>query len=84
MKRVTEANQPVVVVEVVVEPVEVENPLLVVVVPVEVRDVEVVVARVAPNYTKYHPDHRPLNTLRVEFYLGSKIRQYFVPSSFIF
>ena len=71
MKGVAEAHQPIVVVEVVVEPVEVQVPL--VVVPDEVRDVEVAV-RIAPNIcTKYRQRHHPSNTLGVEFYLGSKI-----------
>ena len=33
---------------------------------------------------KYHPNHHPLITLGVEFYLVSKILQYFTPSIFIF
>lgn len=57
IKRMAEAHQPVVVVEVVVEPVEVEHPLLVVVVPNEVRNIEVAV-RVAPKL--YKIPSRPL------------------------
>ena len=63
MKRISGASQPIVVVPVVVDPVEVQDALTVV--AVEVRDVEVTVG-VASKYAKYLPEHHPLNTLRVE------------------
>lgn len=56
----------VVVVPVVVEPVEVQHPG--VAVPVEVHDVQVAVG-VPQDYVIRHQFHRPLNTLRVVFYL---------------
>lgn len=62
MKRVA-ASENVVVVEVVVDPVEVQNPA--VTVPVEVRDVEVAVG-VTQKYAMYFHYHHPSNTLRVE------------------
>ena len=59
-------NEPIVVVEVVVEIVEVERPLLAV--PVEVSHATITVV-IEQNYAKYHPVHHPLNTLGVVFYL---------------
>lgn len=58
------AREAIVVVPVVVEPVEVQDPVAVV--EVEVRDVEVAV-RIALKYATCLPAHRPLNTLRAEY-----------------
>lgn len=60
------ARQDVVVVEVVVDPVEVEHPRTAV--PVEVGDVEVAVG-VAQEYAICLLYHHPSNTLRVESHL---------------
>ena len=49
-------NEPIVVVEVVVEIVEVERPLLAV--PVEVSHATITVV-IEQNYAKYHPVHHP-------------------------
>lgn len=59
------AENPVVAVEVVVEPVPVRDPA--VVVPVDVVDVLGVVR--VPLYANCHLYHYPLNTLRAVFYL---------------
>jgi len=58
-------DQTVVLVPVVVEPVEVQHPG--VVVPVEIRDVQVAVG-IPQKYVTHYPFHHPFNTLRVEFY----------------
>ena len=58
-------NEPIVVVEVVVEIVEVESPLLAV--PVEVSHATITVV-IEQNYAKYPPVHPPLSALGVVFY----------------
>ncbi len=63
MKRLA-AQKAVVVVEVVVNPVEVQIPA--VAIPVETRDMQVAVG-IAQNYAMCLPSHHPLNTLRVEY-----------------
>ena len=62
MKRLA-ARETIVVVPVVVEPVEVQLPLIAV--GVEVGEVEVAV-RIALKYATHLPKHHPLNTLWVE------------------
>jgi len=62
MKRLA-TREPIVVVPVVRDPVEVHDPA--VVVPVEVRDAEVAV-RVPQNYAACRPCHHPLSSLGVE------------------
>jgi hypothetical protein len=62
MKRLA-AREAVVVVPVVIEPIEVQDPAAAV--EVEVRNVEVAV-RIALKYTVCHPKHRPSNFLGVE------------------
>ncbi len=59
-------DEAVVGVPVVAEPVEVQDPG--VAVPVQVRDVQVAVG-IPQKYVIHHQFHRPLNTLRVVFYL---------------
>jgi len=68
MKRIARPDETIVAVPVIVEPVEVQVPLILV--PVEIRDIAVTV-RVLPDYTKHHPHHCPLNTLRAVSYSGS-------------
>ena len=62
MKRAA-TGEPIVVVPVVVEPVEVKRPAAAV--PVEVGHVQVAVG-IAQKYALRLPEHHPLNTLRVE------------------
>ena len=81
MKRVAGTHETAVVVEVIVEPVEVQVPALAV--PVQVGHVPVAVA-VTPLCTEYYPRHHPLNILRIVSNSGSKIPPYTAPSIFIF
>ena len=55
-------REPIVVVPVVLDPVEVQVPAIAI--PVEVGDVEVAVG-IAHKYAIHHPKHRLLNTLEV-------------------
>lgn len=63
MKRLA-ADETVVVVEVVVDPVEVQVPA--VAVPVQISYMQVAVG-IAQNYAMCLPNHHPLNALRVEY-----------------
>ena len=67
MKILAGTQQPFIGVEVVVEPIKVQVPMIVV--PVEIRKVEVAIG-IMPLYTKYHLYHCPLITLGAVFYLG--------------
>ncbi len=76
-----EAQSRVIVVPVVVEPVPVQDNLTTVL--DEVRDVEVTIA-VLHECIRCRLYHRPSNTLRVESYSASQMREYLIPSIFIF
>jgi len=69
IKRISDEREAVLAKPPVIEVVQVE--LAVASVAPEIEDIQVAV-RVAPR-TLYRPYHRPLNTLRVESYSGSRI-----------
>ena len=80
-KESCENGRQVVGITVIVEPIDVPVPLAIV--SVQIQDVAVAV-RVPKKYTEYHPCHHPLNTLGVEYYFAYQMREYSVPSIFIF
>ena len=63
-----EADETVVRVEVVLKPIEVQIPVLAI--EVEVRNVTVAIRVLPDKRTRYHLNHHPSNTLKVESYLG--------------
>ena len=83
IKQIAGAEKPIIGVPVVLEPIEIEVPLLAI--PVKVRHVAIAI-RVLPDHcAKNHPCHCPSNT-RMGLYLiwDIKVLQFFAPSSFVF
>lgn len=67
-KTIAGTHEPIVAIEVVVVPIEVDYPSPKLTVPVEVSHVAVAIG-VLKNHAKYRLIHCPLNTLRAVFYL---------------
>ena len=77
------ANETIVAIEVVAEPIDVHDPLLAI--PVEVQHVAVAVTvtvTVTQDYVKHHLYHCPLNALGAVFYLRPLAYKCFTPSFF--
>ncbi len=68
MKRVSWTDEAIIRIEVILEPIEVQVPALAI--EVEVSNVAPAIRILPDKRTRYHLNHRPLNALRAEYYLG--------------